>query len=212
VSGLVLDMNQDPYYGNSALSIASSSTRGSDLAYLGYSVMQHRFTPSAAVSTPIYTRQTLADASLEASAYDALARAKVWTLRVATHLKAEDRKKLFRDLDRLHDISEWESGDVPMSEASFQNYLRMILRIRPQKSASLGLSSDGNIFAIWGTATDRITLEFLADDEVKWVLSYRDQNGSMIRTAGVAPADRILSLLSPYNPEHWFYDRQQDPR
>ena len=212
MSELILALDNDRSYSGDELSLPFSGTKGSDIGPSPYAVMQRRFTPSAAVSTLTKTQRVLANPTLEAQAYDALARAKVWTSQVATHLDPNFRGKLFGHLDRLHDISEWENGDLPMLEASFANFLRMILRIKPTKFPSLVLSHEGNIFAIWGTATDRVTLEFLTNDDVNWVLSQTDRNNANIRAAGVAPASKVLCLLNPYEPEHWFYDSQQNPR
>src|SRR4051794_30233514 len=77
---------------------------------------------------------------LETRLFDALAAVKILTAQVAMHLDGEWRRKLFGQLDSLHDPKEWESGDEPVGQSSFATFLKVILSIRPERRPGLGLS------------------------------------------------------------------------
>lgn len=139
----------------------------------------------------------------EAHVFDALAAVKIKTSRVAMHLDAEWRKNLFEQLNSLHDPAEWEGDEVPVTESSFDTFLKAILDIKPERHPGLGLSSAGNLIAAWTTGRDRLTIEFLPNDLVRWVLSfYRDNEP--VRIAGQMPVSRLGEQLAPYEPRRWF--------
>ena len=219
MSDLVLALDRELSYSTKGISLPIQDLTQSEFGSMLASILQKRNTPSAAVqkrvvpntagSAPLQMVHTLNSDTPEARSYDALVKAKIWTSKVATHLSDEYRHKLFKSLDRLHDIDEWEPGDAPMVDASFVTFLRTVLIVKHKKWPSLGLSHRGHLFGIWGNAHDRVTLEFLPDDQIKWVLTYKNHNGQTIRNAGGGPALSILSLLNPYDPEHWFHGRQQ---
>lgn len=147
---------------------------------------------------------------LQSLAFDALADAKRLFSLFSMHFDDGTRKRLFLDLDRLHDIDEWEEGDSPLQISSFRTFLRSLLIIKPKKWPSLGLSYDGVLFGIWGTAKDRVTLEFHGDDEIRFILSHVDDRDIVSRSAGVTELRKILDLLSPFSPRHWFDGLRKD--
>jgi hypothetical protein len=135
--------------------------------------------------------------------FDALANAKVLTSAVAMHLDRDWRDKLFRQLDSLHDADELEEGDEPLRQSSFATFLKAILMVNPQRRPGLGLSREGHLIAAWTTGRDRLTIEFLPNDRVRWVLArYKDDEPS--RFAGQTPVDELAAGLSPHRPERWF--------
>jgi hypothetical protein len=148
---------------------------------------------------------------LETRLFDALAAVKILTAQVAMHLDGEWRKKLFGQLDTLHDPEEWESGDEPVSQSSFATFLKAILSIRPERRPGLGLSHSGNLIAAWTTRRDRLTIEFLPNDRVRWVLGrYRDTEQEPARYAGHTHVSELVEGLSPHHPEHWFSDASKN--
>jgi hypothetical protein len=135
--------------------------------------------------------------------FDALAGAKVLTAGVAMHLDRTWRDKLFRQLDSLHDLAEWEEGDEPLQQSSFATFLKAMLTINPQRRPGLGLSHTGHLIAAWTTDRDRLTIEFLPNDRVRWILArYKDDEPD--RFAGQTPVSRLAEGLAPHQPEHWF--------
>lgn len=145
------------------------------------------------------------DTSIEERLFDATAAAKILTSHVAMHLESEWRKKLFRQLDSLHDPDEWESGDLPLQQSSFATFLKAICQIKPNKRPGLGLSSGGHLIAAWMVNRNRLTIEFLPSDGVRWVLArYHDDDDEPERFAGQTKVARLLERLAPYEPEFWF--------
>jgi hypothetical protein len=135
--------------------------------------------------------------------FDALAGAKVLTAAVSMHLDRTWRDKLFRQLDSLHDLAEWEEGDEPLQHSSFATFLKAMLTINPQRRPGLGLSHTGHLIAAWTTDRDRLTIEFLPNDRVRWTLArYKDDEPD--RFAGQTPVSRLAEGLAPHQPEHWF--------
>jgi hypothetical protein len=125
---------------------------------------------------------------LHENLFDALAAVKVLTSQVAMHLNSDWRAKLFHQLDSLHDPAEWEEGDLPVQQASFATFLKAMLTINP---------------AAWTTGMDRLTIEFMLHDRVRWVLSLHYEDG-LVRYAGDAPVTRLAEGLAKHDPEHWF--------
>jgi hypothetical protein len=143
--------------------------------------------------------------ALESRLFDALAGAKVLTAQVAMHLEQEFRERLFRQLDSLHEADEWEEGDEPLDQSSFQTFLKAILTIKSVRRPGLGLSHTGNLIAAWTTGRDRLTIEFLPNDRVSWVLArYRDNTDEPARFAGQTNVSELVEGLAPHHPEHWF--------
>jgi hypothetical protein len=142
--------------------------------------------------------------SLEDKLYESRAYCKVETSKVAMYLPNEWRTHFFRQLDNLMDAENWETDDPPITEASFNTFLRMLLELRPVKHPGLGVSSDGNIISAWTTGRDRLTIECFPDDKVRWVVSryLEDERES---AAVITQISRLRSTLNPYNPSDWFY-------
>jgi hypothetical protein len=188
------------------LIIASSSTASTGATQPPFSVESKRIAewvrdlrkPSPASLPAESTSQ-----QSKAHIFDALAAVKIKTALVAMHLDAEWRKNLFGQLDSLHDPAEWEVDEEPITESSFDTFLKAILDIKPERRPGLGLSPAGNLIAAWTTGRDRLTIEFLPNDLVRWVLSvYRDNEP--IRIAGQMPVSRLVEQLALYEPKRWF--------
>lgn len=145
------------------------------------------------------------EATLEERLYDARSALKVQTAQIAMHLDSCLRSKLFRQLDSLLDYKNWEPEDAPPTLASYLTFLRMLLDLKPATRPSLGATSDGRLVAAWTEGEDRLTIECLPDDEVRWVLS-RKLDGERESGAGITKASRLKQVLAPYSPERWFGD------
>lgn len=140
---------------------------------------------------------------LNEALFDATAAVKVLSSRVAMHLDKDRRNKIFRQIDSLHDINEWDEEDKPIKDSSFETFLKAILLISPQRHPGLGLSNEGNLIASWGDNKDRLVAEFLPKDHVRFVLS-RIIDGETERASGQTTVDRLYECLTPYRPNHWF--------
>ena len=160
------------------------------------------FTPGALKSTVTY--------SIEESLFNATVAVKMLTAQVAMYLDREWRTRLFRQLDSLHDRSEWEPSDSPVQQKSFATFLKAICDIKPTRRPGLGLTSAGNLIAAWTTnKDDRLTIEFLPNDRVRWVMSMSLDEDDVERLAGQTTVARLHDQLQPYQPGRWFNNAEK---
>jgi hypothetical protein len=140
--------------------------------------------------------------SLEGQLFDATANVKVLTSQIAMHMSREWRDVLFRQLDSLHDPEEWDPEDAPIQKASFATFLKAIFQLAPKARPGLGLSYRGYLLAAWVHDSDRLTIEFLPNDRVRWVIS-KDVENEPERFAGDVHVARLVESLKPYEPQRW---------
>jgi hypothetical protein len=153
--------------------------------------------------SPASLTSTTAGQSLEERLFDATANVKILTSQIAMHLDRDWRNRLFRQLDSLHDPKEWEREDEPIQQASFATFLKAIVSIKPARRPGLGLSHTGNLIAAWTVSSERLTIEFLQNDRVRWVIGrLRDNEPEQI--AGHTHVSRLNDSLEPYEPSTWF--------
>lgn len=141
---------------------------------------------------------------VERALFESRAFSKVWTAQVAMHLNGDWREKFFWQIDNLLDEENWEEGDLPMTQESFKTLLRMMTLQRGMKRPGLGLTSEGNAIATWTNGDRRLTVECYPGDQVRWVLSVRE-DGQPESAAGKTSLPRLLKVLAPYSPELWFF-------
>jgi hypothetical protein len=127
------------------------------------------------------------------------------TAAIAMHLDRTWRNALFSTLDRLLDFDDWDPEFKPPSEQSFSTFLRMIIYLQPTKRPGIGLSPTGHFLAAWSRDNDRIVIECIGEDEVRWVLS-RTIDGQRESGAGRVQLHRVPEVTAPYEPEHLFQD------
>lgn len=128
---------------------------------------------------------------------------KMLTSSLAMHLEAQWRTGLFCELDDLLEEDGWVSGDRLPEIASFKTFLRLVIHLGHVRRPGLGSTHEGNIVAAWTTGRDRLTVECLAEDQLRWVLS-KNINGEHVSVAGRCSVSFIPEALSPYSPEGWF--------
>ena len=78
----------------------------------------------------------LHERTLEEKLFDATAGVKVMTSQVAMYLDSQWRSKLFKQIDLLHDVDEWEQGDEPLQRESFATFLKAICELRTRVKIS----------------------------------------------------------------------------
>jgi hypothetical protein len=174
---------------------AIDSAVSAETRQLVHRVAALRSSPSP--GDPIFVQPPLGE-----QLFDALANAKVLTSKVAMHLDSGWREAIFRQLDSLHGPDEWEAGDKPVEQHSFSTFLKAIFILRPERRPGLGLSHGGNLIAAWTAGEDRLTVEFLPQDRVRWVLSDH-RHGGVARYAGDVPVGLIKSDLAGHMPDRW---------
>jgi hypothetical protein len=139
----------------------------------------------------------------EEQLYDALAAFKIRTAAVAMHLDRDWRSRLFRQLDSLLAIEDWEVDDPPPALGSFFTLLRMLILLRPERRPGLGATHDGNLIATWTVGNDRLTIECLPRDIARWYLAVTIE-GERERAAAITPLQRLSDVLQPYGLQRWF--------
>ncbi len=121
------------------------------------------------------------------------------------HLSKEWRDRFFVQIDTLLDPNEWDKNDLPISEVSFLTLIQMVILLRPKRRPGLGTTADGHILAVWKKDGNRLTVECLPDNRVRWVvLAYFD--GKRETVVGENDLARLPSVLNPYHPEQWLAD------
>jgi hypothetical protein len=118
------------------------------------------------------------------------------------------RKELIEKLDRFHEPEDWDDDRQFPSESSFATFLRTIIYLHPTKRPGIGLSAQGHFLASWRRGSDRIVIEFLPNDELKWVLS-QTVDGDRESGAGVNQIHRLSDLIAGYEPDRFFNDGEK---
>jgi hypothetical protein len=115
-------------------------------------------------------------------------------------------------LDELLDPEIWHEEDALLDANSFGTYLRLLTYQRKVKRASHGVSNAGNLLTAWVADGHRLTMEFLASDQVRWALSHGTGEFREL-AAGQCGLRRLTAVLSPYDATAWFVDdADADPR
>jgi hypothetical protein len=130
------------------------------------------------------------------------------TSTVAMYLRPEWRNQLFARLQAMLDPEDWNDQHALPSEQSFSTFLRMIVYLHPGRRPAVGLSPNGYFIAGWTRGQDRMIVECLPNDEVRWVLS-QDHEGEPESGAGRTLIHRIPDVTAAYEPERFYTDGQQ---
>jgi hypothetical protein len=146
----------------------------------------------------------VADPKSEAErAFDQLVDLKIQSADFAMHLDSAWRAGLFRQLDELLDVEEWDFDDIMPSVASFRTFLRLIIHNKVAKRPGLGATRDGKVIAAWTSGKDRLTVECQPDDTIRWVL-VKYVGGQRVSSANTGPVGLLRKYLAPYDPGVWF--------
>lgn len=128
---------------------------------------------------------------------------KVLVSRVSMHLGLPWLEKLFSQIDSLLDIEEWDERDPVPAQETARTFIRMLLILKVSRKPGLGVSNSGNLVAAWTSGPNRLTVECLPDDKVRWIVS-RAIGDEIERAAGSGRIDRLRDVLQPYDPAVWF--------
>lgn len=119
---------------------------------------------------------------------------------VAMYLDPSWRLQLLSSIEELLDPDDWDEDFRLPSDQSFSTFLRMIIYLHPSKKPALGLSPRGHVLAAWARNDDRIVVECLGNDEVRWVIS-RTADGNRETGAGTVLLHRVPDVTAPYEAE-----------
>jgi len=192
-----------PFYGFPVVSAGTDAAWINKAYAQALSVSQQLASPGAIVQRSLgVPAQPI---SLEEQLYNSRAAFKIRTATIAMHLSTNWRTRLFNQVDSLLSLEDWERADAPISEASFATLLRMVLLVQAKRRPGLGATSDGHVIAMWTVGSDRLTIECLPADEIRWVVVC-GIDGDRESAAGQTVLARLLDVLKPYAPERWFAD------
>ena len=124
---------------------------------------------------------------------------------VSMHLPEGWRKRLFENIDDLHEPDDWEESDRLADPGSFKTFLRTVLRLGIKKNMMLGISDDGNILAGLRRGNDSLAFAFLPGDRIRWSIVEHEGDTSN-STGDTTSLERLPEYLKPFNPEAWFGD------
>jgi hypothetical protein len=159
---------------------------------------------AGSVSTIAKTTETQQSGTIQNQLCGKLAAMKQTLTAVSMYFDPLWRSELIERLDRIHDAGDWEGDDRELpSERSFATFLRTIIYLHPTKRPGIGLSAQGHFLASWRRGTDRIVIEFLPNDELKWVLS-QTIDGDRESGAGINQIHRLPDLIAGYEPDRFF--------
>jgi hypothetical protein len=136
-------------------------------------------------------------------AFDQLVALKIQSADFAMHLDTAWRAGLFSQLDQLLDADEWDFDDAMPSVESFRTFLRLIIHNKVANRPGLGATRDGKIIAAWTAGKDRLTVECMPDDTIRWVL-VKYEDGQRVSSANTGPVSLLRKYLAPYEPGVWF--------
>jgi hypothetical protein len=136
--------------------------------------------------------------------FDTLAAFKTKTATIAAaHFTRDERDRIFKHLDSLLNIENWDSADAVTTEESFTTLLRTVLFLGGRRPG-LGVTGTGNFIATWTEGDDRLTIECKPKDHLRWVL-VQNLDGHRETAAGDTTVRRLPEVLRPYDsPKRWF--------
>ncbi len=132
---------------------------------------------------------------------------KSMTASVAMYFHADWRSKLFSRLDVLLNSDNWEEGALLPSEQSFSTLLRMMIYLHPTRRPTIGLSPSGHFVTAWKRGDDKLVIECIGNDDVRWVIS-REVDGDRESAAGKVSLHRVPEVTAAYDPEGLYTDDQ----
>lgn len=135
--------------------------------------------------------------------FDAKANIKILTSQVAMYIENKWRNNIFNQIDVLHDIDNWDEDLLPASRQSTITFLKTIVEVRPKIYPGLGISPKGNLVAAWTSTGRNLTVEFMPNDKIQWIVS-QQQKGDIERVVGKTSIERFFQCLEPFNVGEWF--------
>lgn len=122
--------------------------------------------------------------TFEEKIFDSLVSLKVAVSAYAMHLSADERSRLFAELDDKINVDDWHEEDKLPAVHSFVQFLKWMIFARHHKWTSIGVSATGTITVAWRTPRVLLTADFVRENEVRWTAQLAGENGEVGHTAG----------------------------
>lgn len=149
------------------------------------------------------SEDTTGDSGVDRKLFDARALFKVFLSRVAMHLDRKSLRILHNCIDSVLDEEEWDPDDKIPTENSFRTLIRMLLLLKVAHWPGLGVSNSGTVVASWANGPNRLTIDCLENDWVRFVIAAPSGDRTE-RTASECHIQRLTTLLAPHSPQKWF--------
>ncbi len=141
--------------------------------------------------------------TIEEVMFDAKANVKLLTSQVAMYIEDKWRNNIFNQIDVLHDLENWDEDLPPAGRESIITFLKTIVEMKPKTYPGLGVSPKGNLVAAWTSDSRKLTVEFMANDKIQWIVSQKESD-DVERVAGKTSISRFFECLKPFNVGEWF--------
>jgi hypothetical protein len=110
-------------------------------------------------------------ASQDEVLFDARAALKLMVSQISMHLAGEWRASIFKQIDMLHSLEDWDADSDLILPASFRTFLRFVVFSAPKRTPSLAIAPQGNPVASWVLEDKQVHVEFLPQDKANAVMS-----------------------------------------
>jgi hypothetical protein len=111
------------------------------------------------------TKSPTSSSLLSVKLFDNAAELKILVSHLIMHLSVDWKNKIFKQLDFLLSIENWEEDSSLIQKKSFLTFLRFVIFTTPAKVPSLGVGISGNLLCAWLKDNQQITIEFFDNDK-----------------------------------------------
>jgi hypothetical protein len=202
VSIISSEMSNNPLFASSETPYQQSSAISEQTRLVLDQIEELKNSPSLTIGPTEHSSSNI-ERTTEENLFDACANVKIITSQVSMHLRPGWREKLFHQLDQMHNSDDWDLEDEPVKQDSFRTFIKWIVQINPERGPGLGLTTSGNIIAAWVNDGGRLTVEFLPNDQARWVVLKFFENQPE-RASGQTSLARLSSNIAPYSPEIFY--------
>jgi hypothetical protein len=150
--------------------------------------------------------QVRGNVTLDERLYDGRSMVKQFYSKFSMHFSKELRRKIFLQIDLIHEIDDWDVRDKVITAKSFETYIRwQFLNKEIRQLPNYGLTSEGNFVATWlkNENLDHLIVEFQPLDRVRWY-SKEKYNGEIDNNSGICNILRFNKTIGQEKTIEWF--------
>lgn len=103
--------------------------------------------------------------TIEELLFDNAVDLKVTFSQITMHLNQTWRGAIFRQVNFLLDVNNWQDDSALVDKHSFVTFLRFIIFADVTAYPSIGVSASGNLLAFWRKEAKKLSVKFLSKDK-----------------------------------------------
>lgn len=111
------------------------------------------------------------------------------------HLSTVQRAKIYQDINRLLEDSDWDCDGELVDKDSFVSFLRFVIFSPQAKLPSVALSNNGDIVVQWYKGVQKVTVQFKENDRCIMVTEKNTERNTVDRSAISTTVPFILSYI-----------------